>query len=247
MTKRIAVIFDYDFTLIDCNSDTYVFERLWPSRPAIVQELYAEQFQQWTRSMDQAFALYYQHHPKNASRQTILSTVAHVPVQEQMLEAIRYSHALADLFIVSDANTDFIHAFLEKEGIQHLFTHVISNTPTNTDGRFGVAPYFDFVTREPHGCSLQCPPNMCKGKIVQDELQILQTYERVIYLGDGLGDFCPCHRLRETDYALARADFPLAKHIQENPIVANVRLWKSGHDVYQLLATLLKENESKAS
>jgi phosphoglycolate phosphatase-like HAD superfamily hydrolase len=48
-----------------------------------------------------------------------------------MLEAIHYCHAFADLFIVSNANMDFIQAFLEKEGIQRLFTRVISNTLLN--------------------------------------------------------------------------------------------------------------------
>lgn len=238
MKKRIAVVFDYDFTLIDCNSDTYVFEQLWPSRPNIVQELYATEFKQWTLSMDKAFELYFQEDP-DASRKTILSTVAQVPIQDLMLDAIRQCHPFADLFIVSDANTDFINAFLDKEGMGHLFTRVMSNKATN-DGRFGVAPFYDFLTKEPHGCSF-CPPNMCKGKIVEEDLEVILNYERVVYLGDGGGDFCPCDRLRETDFALARADFPLAKCIQENPIAANVHLWQSGDDVYQLLTKLVVE------
>lgn len=237
MKKRIAVVFDYDFTLIDCNSDTYVFEKLWPSRPEVVQELYTNEFKQWTLSMDKAFELYYQHDPE-ASHEKILSTVAEVPVQEKMLDAIRNCHQFADLFIVSDANTDFINAFLEKQGIDHIFTRVISNKPTK-HGRFGVAPFYDFQTQEPHGCSVTCPPNMCKGKIIEEELRLLQDYERVVYLGDGGGDYCPCNRLRETDFALVRTGFPLAQHIEANPIAANVNMWQSGDDVYQLLTTLV--------
>ena len=41
-----------------------------------------------------------------------------------------------------------------------------------------------------------------------EELLLEQNYQRVVYLGDGRGDFCPCTRLGPNDYILARQHYP---------------------------------------
>ena len=41
-----------------------------------------------------------------------------------------------------------------------------------------------------------------------EELLLEQNYQRVVYLGDGRGDFCPCTRLGPNDYILARQRYP---------------------------------------
>ena len=43
---------------------------------------------------------------------------------------------------------------------------------------------------------------------VLDELMAEADYERVMYLGDGSGDFCPCTKLRPCDYAVTRECYP---------------------------------------
>ena len=41
-----------------------------------------------------------------------------------------------------------------------------------------------------------------------EELLLQQNYQRVIYLGDGRGDHCPCTRLGPSDHILARHSYP---------------------------------------
>ena len=43
---------------------------------------------------------------------------------------------------------------------------------------------------------------------VLDKVLAGACYDRVVYLGDGSGDFCPCTRLRPCDYALIREHYP---------------------------------------
>ena len=43
---------------------------------------------------------------------------------------------------------------------------------------------------------------------VMERLLLQQNYSRVIYLGDGAGDFCPCTRLGSQDMVLARQRYP---------------------------------------
>ena len=61
-------------------------------------------------------------------------------------------------------------------------------------------------TRKSHRCANPCPPNMCKGLIIdriQNTVSELDN-KRFIYLGDGTGDYCPSLRLRERDFVMPR-------------------------------------------
>ncbi len=62
---------------------------------------------------------------------------------------------------------------------------------------------------------------------------------RVLCVGDGAGDVCPCLRLGPGDVALARHGYPLAERLRRaaaegegegtrRPLRATVRLWKDG-------------------
>ncbi|KAG5630597.1 hypothetical protein H5410_002314 [Solanum commersonii] len=88
-----------------------------------------------------------------------------------------------------------------------------------------ILPYVDFQ-KYPHGCNL-CPPNMCKGMMVE-RIQASMAKEgkkRMIYLGDGIGDFCPMER----HFVMPRKDFPAWNLINENRtlIKAGVHEWKN--------------------
>ena len=43
---------------------------------------------------------------------------------------------------------------------------------------------------------------------VLDSVLANRSFQRVVYLGDGAGDFCPSKRLRPSDYVLARECYP---------------------------------------
>ena len=41
-----------------------------------------------------------------------------------------------------------------------------------------------------------------------EDLLLQRNYQRVVYLGDGRGDFCPCTKLGPSDHVLARQHYP---------------------------------------
>ena len=43
---------------------------------------------------------------------------------------------------------------------------------------------------------------------VLDAILANRSYQQVVYLGDGAGDFCPSKRMRPSDYVLARECYP---------------------------------------
>ena len=58
-------------------------------------------------------------------------------------------------------------------------------------GRLRIGPFH----LKAHGCN-RCPSNMCKGKVI-DNWVTTKSYSRIIYVGDGSGDYCATLSLRE--------------------------------------------------
>lgn len=71
-------------------------------------------------------------------------------------------------------------------------------------GRLKVAPYHP-LNEHPHGCP-NCPTNLCKGAVLTKWLEELAPGTKVLYVGDGSGDFCPALRLDEASVVMARSE-----------------------------------------
>ncbi|CAN6237601.1 unnamed protein product, partial [Urochloa humidicola] len=136
-----------------------------------------------------------------------------------------------DLRVLSDANAFFVDTVLAHHGLAAFFSGTDTN-PASLDaaGRLRIGPYHDFSSPAAgHGCRLpSCPPNMCKGKVME---RILREEEEaaaaaaagrrrrraVVYLGDGKGDYCPSMKLGEGDYVMPRAGYPVCDLIAAAP------------------------------
>ncbi|XP_058750299.1 inorganic pyrophosphatase 2-like [Vicia villosa] len=213
--SNIVIVFDFDKTIIDCDSDNWVvdefgftdlFNQLLPTMP-------------WNSLMDRMMMELHSHG--------------------------KSAHALGcDLRIVSDANKFFIETIVKHLGISECFTKINTNPGyVNQQGRLTVLPYHDF-NKALHGCPL-CPPNMCKGLIIdriQDTISEVDN-KRFIYLGDGAGDYCPSLRLRETDFVMPRKNFPVWDLICKDPslVKAEINGWCDGQEFEQVLMKLINK------
>eukprot|EP00639_Heterosigma_akashiwo_P018017 CAMPEP_0206399868 /NCGR_PEP_ID=MMETSP0294-20121207/25130_1 /ASSEMBLY_ACC=CAM_ASM_000327 /TAXON_ID=39354 /ORGANISM="Heterosigma akashiwo, Strain CCMP2393" /LENGTH=92 /DNA_ID=CAMNT_0053855859 /DNA_START=261 /DNA_END=535 /DNA_ORIENTATION=+ len=82
-SNKVLVVFDYDWSLINTNSDTYVVEALGPELYPLFRE-YRDQGLGWTATMD---AIMGKLHERGVTPDQIREALAAVPVQEGMLEA----------------------------------------------------------------------------------------------------------------------------------------------------------------
>eukprot|EP00611_Tribonema_gayanum_P020731 TRINITY_DN3849_c0_g1_i1.p2 TRINITY_DN3849_c0_g1~~TRINITY_DN3849_c0_g1_i1.p2 ORF type:complete len:153 (-),score=43.51 TRINITY_DN3849_c0_g1_i1:134-592(-) len=143
--------------------------------------------------------------------------------------------------ILSDANTHFIEAITAHHGIRSAFASVITNgSEYALDGRLLVTPHHP--AHAPHACAL-CPPNLCKGGVLDT---IKAPYQRVIYVGDGGGDFCPATRMSAGDLVLARHAEDRAYGLWHKlmkcapgQVAAEARTWSTGEDLYRIFAAEL--------
>lgn len=239
----VIVVFDFDKTIIDVDSDNWVvdslgfteqFERLLPTMP-------------WNTLMDTMMG---EIHASGKSLADVAAVLETVPLDPRVPAAIRAAYALGcDLRVLSDANAFFIDTVLAHHGLRPLFTEVNTN-PSHVDastGRLRIAPCHAFDAASgaaAHGCCVgTCPPNMCKGAVLDRVLREARAArKRVVYLGDGRGDYCPALRLRREDFVMPRRGFPVWDLICEDPakVQAEVHPWADGADMEDTLLGIVR-------
>ncbi|XP_047261717.1 inorganic pyrophosphatase 2-like, partial [Capsicum annuum] len=175
-------------------------------------------------------------HAGGKTMQDIEQVLKWAPVIPGVVPAIKAAHALGcDLKIVSDANLFFVETILEHSGIKDCFSEINTNPSyIDDEGKLRICPYHDFD----HKCKYPCPPNMCKGLVIERMQAVSLAMEgnnnkkRMIYLGDEAGDFCPSLMLREQDFVMPRKDFPVWKLMNENCqlIKAKIHGWTDGEE-----------------
>ncbi|XP_071711297.1 inorganic pyrophosphatase 2-like [Rutidosis leptorrhynchoides] len=234
--SNIVVIFDFDKTIIDIDSDNWLidelgetdlFNQLLPTMP-------------WNSVMDKMMNVL---HSQGKTIDDIKEVLKRVPIHPRIVPTIKTAYALGcDLRVLSDANLFYIETISKHLGILECFSEINTNPGFVDDqGKLRILPYHDFHTFS-HGCSL-CPPNMCKGKIIERIQATLPSEEdkKIIYLGDGAGDFCPSLKLGKRDYMMPRKDFPVWDLICKNRhlLKAEVHEWTNGEDLEQVLLQLI--------
>lgn len=203
-------VFDFDHTLIDDNSDTWIMD-LCPELN-LRSQLHSlrTQYSSWTKLMDHVFSLI---HEQGRTKDEIINHMKKVRLFEQALKAVSAVHESKDsnCIILSDSNTIFIDTMLEECSVKDKISYVISN-PAYFDGngRLHVQHYHS------HDCK-NClrSPNLCKGKALKEYLSEHCGYKRIVYVGDGRNDLCPCLKLTSEDVVICREGYGLQTELQK--------------------------------
>lgn len=235
MAAGLVVVFDFDKTIIDCDSDNWVVDSLG----------FTERFDHlllthpWNSTMD---IIMTEIHTQGISVQQIADILKTAPLDPHIATAIKSAYSLGcELKIVSDANKIYIETVLEHHGLAKYFSEINTNPSyIDEDGKLRIFPFHDFQVAS-HGCSL-CPPNMCKSVIMKRiKGKAMKENKRIIYLGDGKGDYCPSLQLSKMDYLMPRKNYPLWDLICTTPslIKAEIHDWSSGEEQERVLLQLI--------
>ncbi|XP_058214224.1 inorganic pyrophosphatase 2-like [Rhododendron vialii] len=233
MAGTTVVVFDFDHTMIEDNSDTWVVDQMGLTH--LFNQL--RRTLPWTSLMDRMMEVL---HARGKTIEEITECLRRVPMNPRVISAIRKAHSLpwCELRIISDANQFFIETILKQFGLFDCFTEIVTNPSIIEGGRLRIFPYHS----SPHGSSL-CPPNLCKGLVIEQiEASISEKGKiRMVYLGDGRGDFCPGLKLGEGDHVMPRKDFPLWKRICDNRTITKAKVyeWSNGEELERNLSQLI--------
>ncbi|NWV73549.1 PHOP1 phosphatase, partial [Dasyornis broadbenti] len=238
---RLLLVFDFDETLVDENSDDSVARgRALPEplRRSPRQGSYNEH-------MQRVLAFLGEQGLRAADFRAIYESIPLAPGMAELFQFLAKHRELFEVILISDANMFGIEAKLRAAGIHSVFRKIFSN-PAGFDrrGYLTLGPYHS------HRCP-RCPPNMCKRKILTEYLaeraqEEEVEFQRVFYVGDGANDFCPAGTLRAADVAFPRKGYPMHRLIQElqekqpGAFPAAVVPWESGTEVARHLQELLR-------
>ncbi|KAJ1438019.1 Pyridoxal phosphate phosphatase-related [Sesbania bispinosa] len=235
--EKVVLVFDFDRTIIDDDSDrwvitemglTHLFNHLRSTMP-------------WTSLMDRMME---ELHSQGITTDDIAQCLKRASLHPRIVSAIKSAHALGcDLRIISDANLFYIQTILEHHGLLGCFSHINTNpTFVDKEGRLHITPFHN-STLPPLVCHL-CPSNMCKGLVI-DQIRgsLPEIKRRFIYIGDGMGDYCPTLKLGGGDFVMPRKNYPLWNRICSEPklVVAEVHGWSSGEELETILLNLINQ------
>ncbi|CAN6271996.1 unnamed protein product [Urochloa humidicola] len=250
------VVFDFDKTIVDCDSDNWVVDALCATRrfDDLLRRL------PWNTAID---AMMGELHEAGKTAEDVRACLRAAPLSPHVAAAIRTAHARGcELRVLSDANAFFVATVLAHHGLAAFFSGTDTN-PAHLDanGRLRIRPYHDFASPSAaggHGCVLpSCPPNMCKGKVMErilreEEEKVAGAAGRprrrraVVYLGDGKGDYCPSMKLGEGDYVMPRAGYPVCELIAAAAPAAAVWEWDGFEDLERVLLGIVDGEIARA-
>ncbi|KAH9176738.1 phosphatase phospho-type [Lactarius sanguifluus] len=237
--ERQLIVFDFDWSLADQDTDRWVFEVLAPDIRRSLKDI-KDDFE-WT---DLARGLR-ELHEQGGTREDIEGALRIMPFHPAMVRGVKTIKAAAKpqttFLCLSSANSVFISTILESKGLQDLFTEIVTN-PAEWDpsGLLKLRRHID-PDGPQHNCPVGCNPNICKGSELDAFLKRGGTdYDRIIYVGDGSNDFCPVLRLRSQDMVLCRRYRALERRIAQEGLglKCQVRYWAGAWEVEEIFKQL---------
>lgn len=229
---RLLAVFDFDHTLVDGNTDTWI-TKLHPCTMQLIRE-HQQYGWCWTNIMDKVFEVL---HSEKFLKNDFVTCLESLKFTAGMKETCNYlqSNSVSTI-IISDSNSYFIDHLLERDSLHCTFCSIYTNPAGwRSDGRLHVERFHE------HECTV-CPLNLCKRKVLQTHLaDCAERYESIVYVGDGHGDLCPSLALKPGDYILARDGYKLLKYLKGEKgeeVKADVIPWSSGFEVLQFFQQL---------
>ena len=246
-----TVVFDFDWTMVNENTDTWVFKQLAPSLYIELMEMRKDGKMGWQELMN--FGLRKLKTVYNCGRKELVKALLSIPLFDEIFKIIPLLHGEGhEVIILSDANRFYIETIVKEQGILDSISCIITNgvewrTGSDKDEKVNGVCEVDVLQIEPyhrvgdHSCNL-CPSNLCKGLVLQKlRNENFRRYKKMVYVGDGGGDFCPFTKMHPTDIFYAREDYKCHKNIQkwkENCVAwpnPSSKYWKDGSQVYDFL------------
>jgi len=144
-------MFDFDHTLVDENTDTFIVEQLWPEVRVDLKN-WRHSGHTWTEVMrlvlDKLLTRF-----KVAD---LTEAMEKCPISEKTVEFLRKLHENGhEVNIISDSNLYFIETILKKHNILHCVANIHTNDAiVNEDLNTIRLTEYSVACKKPHSCTV---------------------------------------------------------------------------------------------
>uniref|UniRef100_A0A7S0G1S1 Uncharacterized protein n=1 Tax=Rhodosorus marinus TaxID=101924 RepID=A0A7S0G1S1_9RHOD len=227
------LVFDVDNTLIDENSNYFVFERLGTDVLDTLRD--RTRSVGFTQAVDECLAVLWN---RGISVDDLRDELGGISVNTELAGALLKTRGVESecCMIVSDANIEYINTILKRNGLDDgVFERIVTNPSFLENDRLRVKPFDNN-----NGTCRRCPQNLCKGRVIEELISGMEVDGRIVYVGDGGNDLCPALRLRDVDSVLPRKGFPLFKLLEEKHEECRARVipWTGGEELADTLSSI---------
>ncbi|CAO3587082.1 unnamed protein product [Absidia cylindrospora] len=215
--KNLAV-FDFDWSLIEQDSDFWTISNLSASQWATFQ---TQKETQWTDLVDQTLC---ELQDNGVTLEQVDQVLQKIPFTPAMITTLKQLNEHGTrVLILSDANTYFIETILKAYGVRDLVHDIITNPAYYDDIQRLRIHRRILATAPPHQCPHVCAINICKGQELDRYIQAHGPFQKIMYVGDGKNDYCPATHLREGDRMFVRSDKALSRYLEDASLVAAIK------------------------
>ena len=202
--KKDLVIFDFDGTIIDRDSERaeiYLLpEEIYTSR----LQKYQENPCNWIDFMNNIYSLMKEMNFTLKDMENALSQISLTIGIKELLEYLYQHKDKYETIIISNASTFNVEFLLDKYNIKNVFSQIYCNKSEIKNEMIYIHK------NKEHQCK-NCNPCRCKGENLKDFLQEYkrETFNRILFVCDGVNDFCLAKNLKINDYVFPRINFAL--------------------------------------
>lgn len=232
--SKILLIFDLDNTILQ-NTTDYEVLKLIPS--VEVDESYIN----WAKYMQK---IYLKMKENQVNLEQIKKVIESIPLNEgftEIFEFVRSNKEKFETLIVSGANTLYIKWVIEFHKFYDIFDGYFSNiAEPDEELLIKILPNHD------HDC--QCcthDSSQCKKKVLEEYFSLKKKknaekiYSSIIFVGDGINDFCPSTVLGNNDLLFPREDFELHQMVScdnhKGKVKCRIHPWKTGEKILEVI------------
>lgn len=230
--KKILVIFDFDYTMIDVDS-VYEVARLGLNQEEV------DKIKEYDLTLSFRYAINYLYKTlKNFGKsiKDLNSYYDKIKINQNMLNLLNYFHENNDKYdlIIISGNADYpIKKILNNHSMINYFKDIISmKTEFSEENLLYLLPEIKTNCKN-------CNPNTCKTYLYKEYIRKKNdngiNYKKYYYICDGGNDYCLSQNLNENDCIFVKKDFGLYKKLYNKGLIKNIKskiiLWNSGEDI----------------
>ena len=235
MLKKHLVIFDFDQTIIDLDSEFSLVEKY-------AQNLYKEKNgnfyveDHWIEFNNYIYTRILENGYTYKDVKDYYKSLNLSPKMEELLNYLRQNKLKFETIIITGNNDQVVDLVLSSHGIKDCFEHILCNKSILDEKNI----FKIWSINEKYEHCIDDKPFLCKSLFFEDFIKDKKDYfDKIFFIGDGKNDFCLAKKLGKNDIVFPRVKYSLYKILFDkngkNEVNAEIIPWNDGKDICEIL------------